>query len=187
MTTATISRPRTYTAEEFLNLPNGKIYELLDGKLVRRCVGQESSWVEIVIGAMLHSFVTPRRLGFLFSSSIGMKIFPDRPDHIPRPDLAFVRRERLPGGRPSGGYLETVPDLVVEVISLRDNVLALDRKLREYREIGIPLIWVVYPEARTVHVIRENGPEVTFAVGQHLDAEPALPGFSCDVAEFFPE
>ena len=186
MTTATISRPKTYTPDEFLNLPNGKMYELVDGKLVRRRVGQESSWVETIIISILQNFVSQRRLGFLFSASIGMKIFPDH-GRIPRPDVAFVRRERLPGGRPSGGFLETVPDLVVEVISLRDNASALERKLREYREVGIPLIWVVYPATRTVRIIRENEFETTLKVGDLLDGEPALPGFSCEVAEFFPE
>jgi Uma2 family endonuclease len=97
-----------------------------------------------------------------------------------------VRRERLPGG-PAGGYLETVPDMVVEVISPGDNALAFELKLQEYRDVGIPLVWVVYPELRSVHVIRGNAPVTVLRMGDTLDGEPAFPGFSCDVAEFFPE
>ena len=187
MTTAPASPPRTYTAEEFLKLPMAKLYELLDGELVRRSMSKRSAGVITAIIGLFYAYVTAGRLGFLFDSSIGMRIFPDRPDHVPRPDMAYVRRERLPGGYGSGGYLEIVPDFIVEVVSRGDNALALGQKLLEYRQVGVPLIWIVYPELRTVHVIRENGPEVTFAVGQRLDAEPAVPGFSCAVAEIFAE
>lgn len=171
--------------EDFCNLPDSKMYELLDGELFERNSGQLSSCVGAIVGANLSSFVFPSRLGFLFDWSIGVRIFPGKPERIRRPGLAFVRRERMPGG-PDGEFLETVPDLVVEVIAPDDSAIALQAKLQEYRDVGVPLIWVVYPELRTVHVIRGDRPISVLRMGDQLDGEPALPGFACDVADFFP-
>jgi len=43
----------------------------------------------------------------------------------------FVRKERLPSGRLPEGFLTVVPDLVVKVVSPRDNAANLERKLNE--------------------------------------------------------
>ncbi len=42
MSTATATR---YTPQDLLALPDGKRYELVDGRLVERKTGAESSWV----------------------------------------------------------------------------------------------------------------------------------------------
>ena len=34
-----------YTPEDLLAMPNGKDYELVDGRLVERNMGAESSWI----------------------------------------------------------------------------------------------------------------------------------------------
>lgn len=186
MTTAP-APPRIYSADEFFTMPNGELYELLDGELVERSMGHESSWIAVIISAALTHFSLPRRLGFVSDSSLGLRIFPGRPGRIPRPDVSYIRRERLPGGRPSAGFLEDAPDLVVEVVSPGDAAMMLEVKVTEYRQVGIPLIWVVYSESRQVHVIRENGPEVTLGMDDMLTGEPALPGFTMRVADVFPE
>ena len=37
------------------------------------------------------------------------------------------------------------PDLIVEVISPRENAEGLARKLNDYRDAGVPIVWVIYP------------------------------------------
>ncbi len=184
MTTAPVSP--LLTAEQFVALPDGEQYELLDGELVERVVGQESSMIAILVAQTLANFVYPSRIGYIFDGSLGLKIFPNRPRRIPRADLTFIRRSRLPQG-PSGGLLEVAPDLVVEVVSPGDEASMLERKLSDYREAGIPLIWVIYPATRQVHVIQENGPEHTRGQQDVLTGEPVLPGFSCPVGSLFPD
>ena len=38
------------------------------------------------------------------------------------------------------------PDLAVEVVSPRDMAGDVDRKVREYGELPVPLLWVIFPE-----------------------------------------
>ena len=48
------------------------------------------------------------------------------------------------------------PDLAVEVISPNDLATEIDQKVAEYLGAGVPLVWVVHPEARAVRVHRAS-------------------------------
>jgi Uma2 family endonuclease len=50
-------------------------------------------------------------------------------------------------------YLEAPPDLVVEVLSPSNARREVERKLEDYRRIGVLECWLVSPEAETVEVL----------------------------------
>ena len=64
------------------------------------------------------------------------------------------RSGRLPGDVAPEGWVKIPPDLAVEVVSPNDSVEDLEEKLDDYRKARVPLIWVIYPEARKVKVHR---------------------------------
>ena len=52
--------------------------------------------------------------------------------------------------------------------------------------LGLPLIWVVSPTARTVRILRSNGMTTILREGDELSGEDVVPGFVCPVAAIFP-
>ena len=147
-------------------------------------MGSMSSWLGGYLFARVFAFVSEHRLGWVFPQETGMAIWPNR-RRVRKPDLTFIRRGRLKGGRPNEGWLLTVPDLVVEVVSPRDQVEELELKLEHYREAEIPVIWVIYPATRRAHVLGFNRPRVELGPDGVLEGESILPGFSLPLAELF--
>jgi Uma2 family endonuclease len=78
-----------------------------------------------------------------------------------------------------------VPNLAVEVVCPTDRVEDVHRKVDQYLESGIRLVWILWPQTHTVRIYvadettRELGPDDT------LDGGDVLPGFSVRVGELF--
>jgi Uma2 family endonuclease len=98
----------------------------------------------------------------------------------------YYRAGRLDAAHLPSGHLTLVPDLVAEVISPRDIAEEVESKVREYLRAGVPVIWLVYPEARTVHVIRPGGRATLLDDAGTLTGEEILPGFETPVSKLFP-
>ena len=165
-------------------MPESEGAELLDGVIVEKNVGNESSWLGTEIASLISAFIRGKRLGRVFGAENGIRIWPGRPNHIRKPDVTFVRQGKLPGNRPVKGWQEVVPDLVVEVVSPNDNAEDLERKLVDYREGGIPLIWVIFPGTRSAQVLTQTARLDVHPSGV-LEGGEALPGFSLALQELF--
>ena len=50
---------------------------------------------------------------------------------------------------------------------------------------GVRLVWVVYPDTRTVVVYPQDEPVTELNENESLDGGDVLPGFSCAVADIF--
>lgn len=172
------------TPEEFLVMGDEAGAELVDGHIVEVPMGSMSSWLGGYLHHLLMNFVLEGRLGWVFPQETPMRVWPNR-STVRKADLTFVRRGRLPGGQPDEGWLTTVPDLVVEVVSPTDRAGELERKLEDYRDAGIPLIWVIYPETHRAQVLGANRPRTELGPDGLLDGEDVLPGFTCSLRELF--
>lgn len=87
-----------------------------------------------------------------------------------QPDVLFISLARLAqGGIPQKGFLAVAPELVVEVISDSETKQRVEDKLKDYVEIGVSECWRVWPETRTVEVLRLNagGYEVAATYGEN--------------------
>src|SRR4051794_13564335 len=152
----TINAPATVTPEDLLTMPDAVNYELVDGRLVERNMGMESSEIAIRIALLLGTFLRGHPLGRLFGADASYRCFPTAPGKVRKPDVSFIRTSRLPGGRaPRRGHCSIPPDLAVEVVSPDDEATELDQKVDEYLTAGVPLVWLVWPESRTVVVYRQ--------------------------------
>ena len=170
--------PRLMTAEELLhaNLPD-KRTELVRGRLVvREPAGDRHGRVAMNLALRLGAHVAGAELGQLFAAETGFTLF-QAPDTVRAPDVAFIRRERLP--QATTGFLQIAPDVAVEVLSPGDRAGGVLAKVGDWLEAGTRLVWVIDPERRIARVYRPDGTESSLTEGQSLDGEDVVPGFSC--------
>jgi Uma2 family endonuclease len=183
---AMVATKTQYTLEDLLAMLDSKSYELVDGQLVERNMGAESSWVggQLLIG--LGTSCKDHRLGWVLPADNGYQCFPHQPGLVRRPDVSFIRYGRLPGEVLPRGWVEISPDLAVEVVSPNDEIEQLEEKLDDYQKVGVPLIWVIYPRQRKVMVYRSDGSEDRLRESDELSGEDVVPAFRCPVRERFP-
>jgi Uma2 family endonuclease len=185
MSTAIASEAR-YTPEDLLAMPDGKRYELVNGRLVERNRGAESSWVGTRLTSRLDRFCEDHNLGIVWAADNGYQCFAHAPGLVRRPDVSFVKKGRLSGDIAPKGWVKIAPDLAVEVVSPNDTAEDLEEKLDDYRTAGVPLIWVIYPELRKVRIIRLGGPVGELREHDVLSGEDVIPGFRCPLREILP-
>ena len=82
--------------------------------------------------------------------------------------------------------IDAVPTLVVEILSPSEVKEDTTRKLKLYRDAGVPLVWLLDPDFRTVTVHRPGVEPVMLNATHDLDGGDALPGFRVPVARLFP-
>jgi Uma2 family endonuclease len=102
-------------------------------------------------------------------------------------DALFVTSASLPIRESPEGYLETIPELVVEVASKNDTPAYLQRKVDDYLAAGVTLVWVADLRRRTVTAHRPNAAPVVLGEDEVLTAEDIIPGFSASVRELLAE
>lgn len=171
--------PTLMTAEELLHLRiSDKRSELVRGVLVvREPPGYRHGRVAMELGRRIANHVVERGLGSVFAAETGFTLSRD-PDTVRAPDVAFIRRERLPDPEPTG-FPDLAPDLVVEVLSSDDRPGKVLAQVADWLSAGSRLVWVVDPERRLARVYRQDGTEALATASDPLDGEDVLPGFSC--------
>ncbi|MGH2532073.1 MAG: Uma2 family endonuclease [Thermomicrobiales bacterium] len=177
---------KVMTADDLMQIEDGGfLYELIRGELIRMSpAGGPHGWIGFEAGALIRDFARPRGLGEVFNAETGY-LFEIDPDTVLAPDASFIRTERLPPLRASGGYLTVVPDLVVEVLSPSDRRSYIDEKIRQYLAVGVKLLWSVDPRRKSVTVYAPNRDPILLTEDAELDGEDVLPGFRLPVAALF--
>ena len=182
MATAT-TRVR-FTYEDYLNTPEDKRYELLDGELV---MATSPTWqhqrTEMKLGIRLGGFVELHELGETASAHMDVVL---SDTDVVQPDLLFVSRERIRIIAPDA--IRGAPDLVVEILSPSTARRDLTFKRRLYAKHCVKEYWQVNIDERRVTVLSlGNGDYEVAAVygsGETLSS-PILPGFALAIDEIF--
>ena len=182
---STVAAPPRFTPDDLLHMEDRGLYELVDGQLVEKPISSLSRETAGVITIGLGIFLRQNRLGVLYPEQT-FQCFPDDPDLVRRPDIAFVSRERV-GGVSETGHVKISPDLAIEVISPNDTIYELDEKLADYRSAGVKLVWVVDPKWKTVRIHRADRTVSELFAGDTLGGEQVLPGFSVAVDDLIPK
>ena len=173
------------TADDLSAMPDEKQYELVAGRLVKRKMGNWAGVVSATVSRMVGNFNAANPSGYVLNSDAGYRIFPESVLTVRKPDVSFVRFGGFPGGTPSTGYDAIVPDLAVEVLSPNDLAYEVDEKREEYRQAGVPLVWIINPQTKTVQICRADGSVAILHEPDELSGEAVLPGFRCQVADLF--
>ena len=182
----TTTQPKLLTADDLLRLHSeGVRGELIRGVLCKTMpAGIEHGRIVTNLVIELGNFVRSGALGTLVASDSGVWLERD-PDTVREPDIAFFSAARMPLDARITGYAETVPDLVVEVVSPSDSRREVHDKAHMWLGHGVRLVWVVHPETRTVDVHRPDHEVATVADQGALDGLDVLPGFTCEVSAVF--
>lgn len=174
-----------YTAEDLLRLNSDHTYELVDGKLLEKNMGAEAGVIAANLIALLRAHTRGQGLGWISTDDCGFQLFAGKPNRVRKPDVSFIRRGRLPDDRIPRGNVALHPDLAVEIVSPNDLAEDVEARINDYLQAGTPLLWVVYPNVRSVHIFRPDGTANRRREGEELIGEEVLPDFRCPVNEIF--
>jgi Uma2 family endonuclease len=179
------SRERLVTVEEFARIPDDDHrYELVEGRVIRMSPpGSRHAVLAARLTLLLSRHIEEHGLGVVMSS--GGFHLASRPDTVREPDVAFVRADRIPASGVPDGFWPGPADLAVEIRSPRDRRSEIAAKVREYLGRGVPLVWVVDPNARTVTVHLPDQTPVILEGNATLDGGSVVPGFSCPLERIF--
>jgi Uma2 family endonuclease len=103
------------------------------------------------------------------------------------PDVSVTRWDKAPAtlAERRHGAIQTLPDLAIEITSPDDRPTRIADKLAFYLRAGVPLVWIVDPDERTIAVYAPGSPPKMFSAGDVLDARPVLSEFSLPVSDLF--
>ena len=107
------------------------------------------------------------------------------PDRVVGADVAFITNASLPTRLSPEGYLETIPELVVEVKSKNDTMAEVERKVADYFRAGVKVILVPDPAKKTVTVYRPGQTSHVLIENDVLTVEDIIPGLKMLVADAF--
>ncbi len=180
--------------DDLLTMPeDGWRYEVVEGVLVRMAgSGDLATRIAATIIIVLGAFVRPRRLGRITGADGVYKFQGARTGLLP--DVGFYGVALYPHVTDRDKPIPFAPELAVEVASPSQNADHMAAKAQRYLHSGTQLIWVVWPHAETIDVwrpadlrphARDMRPSKTLSMGDMLDGENVVPGFSHPVDDVF--
>lgn len=167
------------------SLPSGDVsYELDDGRLIVMAPpggmhgsGQARFATELTVQGERQGH------GRAFAE-VGI-VLRRNPDRLVGADAAFVAARSLPFRLSPEGYLETIPELAVEIRSKNDTTPEILRKVAEYLAAGVVAVWLVDPDRQSVTEYRSGQPAHEFTSSDTLTIPDVIPGFHVAVSSLF--
>ena len=166
---------------------NRRRFYLIDGELFEMSpVQRVHSRLASLIDFFLRGYVMSKDLGEVH---VELGFYPaDDRSTLLAPDVAFVSHARL-SGQPEDGFLSTMPDLAIEIVSPSNSLRQIRRKAQIYLDNGASLVWIVRPTEKGVDVCRATGSRLDIEFVAHdgvLSGEAVLPGFELELKRLFP-
>jgi Uma2 family endonuclease len=174
------------TAEQFGTRPDpGYPEELIQGRIVTMPPptprhGQICSKVDRLLG----TFADEHDLGHVLRNDSGVITERD-PDTVRGADVSFYGYAKVPRGKIRKGYLDVVPDLVVEVRCADDRWGDILAKINEYLDAGVVVVIVLDPEPERAYVFRSDQPPRMLGPDEELTVSDLLGDFRAAVRRFF--
>jgi len=185
MSTASVPTP-LLTAEQFAARPDpGYPEELVRGRIVPTPMpkprhGQICGRAYFLLCAHIEA----QDLGHLLSNDSGV-ITERGPDTVRGADISFYSFTRVPKGPLPDRYLDTPPDLVVEVLSPSDRWPKVLAKVAEYLDAGTTAVLVLDDQRRQAQLYRADGTTRLLDAEEELTIPDLLGEFRLRVGRFF--
>ncbi len=168
----------TMTLDEFL-ARDIEGYEYVKGELIpMSSPSLGHAKISTRITHYLFTYVSENQLGDVYVEA-GFKVG----ERGMKPDVAFISTARLPEDESKGSPIP--PDFAVEVVSPTDVQWRITEKVQAYLEAGTQMVWVVESVMKTVTVYRSATDIKVFTTNDTLTGEDVVPGFACQVTQFF--
>ena len=175
------------TAEQLWELPDvpGKRFELHHGELVE--MPGAGAFHGLIVGIVYSVLAAVARQsgGYAFPDGVSY-ILSRRPDNVRIPDVSFVASSNVPQDGVPVGFWPIAPDLAVEIVSPHDRAAEIYAKTRDYLNAGTQIVWVLWPETRSVTVTDATGASRELGPVDTLDGGSLLPNLQVRVADLFP-
>ena len=187
---ATTARPLRAEDLPTIPVPNDVAgYELVAGELVPVMpAGMAHNEVAFALMSRLKDYQLATSSGLaVWDSWFKLGLTRD-PEQVRAPDVAYVKKERFQN---LNGKLPAIapfpPDLAVEVYSSTNERKAqdFDQRVRDFLDAGIPLVWIIHPDARFATVFHPDGRARFLRETEWLDGEDVLPGLRISLEELF--
>lgn len=174
------------TADDLWRMPrDGRRHELIRGELRSMApAGADHGDVTNNFAFLLTAHVRAGALGRVFAAETGFRLARN-PDTVVGADVAFVRADRIPAGGVPKGFWEGAPDLAVETVSPSDTLEEVEEKVDAYLAAGARAVLVLNPRRKTITSHRSGNNPVVQHIGETLNLDDVVPGFSCAVATVF--
>jgi Uma2 family endonuclease len=174
------------TAEEFAERPDpGYPEELVRGRIVPMPMPKPRHGQ--ICGrtyALFHAQVDANDIGHLLSNDAGV-ITERGPDTVRGADISFYSYARVPKGPLPDRYLDTPPDLVVEVLSPSDRWPKVLAKVAEYLDAGTAVVIVLDDQRRMAQLYHADGTTRLLGAEDELALPYLLGDFRVRVGRFF--
>jgi len=187
MTLQVFDSERRIVAEEFLlripgwtwerylaEAPETQICEYEHGELIVHSPAKRPHQEEVgFLTYLLRGMCSRRGLGRVYNGPSVLRV----PGEVGRePDIVVVSAAEAPRVLQQEDYVDTVPVLIVEVMSKSTRALDLVTKAQEYAALGAPEYWVVDLERKlaVVHRLRTGRYEVTTIGSGRLESSSLL-------------
>lgn len=159
-----------------------RLFEVHAGELIAMPLsGDIASELALELARVISNFVREYRLGRVTGADGGY-VLTREPTVLYAPDVGYIAKD---GAHPrTGKFYEGAPDLAVEVISPHDRAGEIQLKIQNYLRYGTRLVWVVYPDTRTIAEHQGSGSH-TLTQADTLEGGTVLPGFSLRISDLF--
>ena len=149
MTTRTL-----VTADELLRMPDdGKRYELIDGELIEMApAGSRHGEIAASVVIVLGHYVRKNNLGTIFAAETGFLLRYD-PDTVRAPMRLHCKGSATSRGVPFG-FMTRFPTSSSKSFPPTTGQVKSRKKIEQWIEHGVKLVWLVYPERRSITVYR---------------------------------
>ena len=173
-----------FTYQDYLNTPDDKRYELLDGELVTVSTpGELHQSVSAQLGWRLVQFASENNSGRVYHAPFDVVL---SDTDVVQPDLLFVSNERSQIITPKN--IQGAPDLVVEILSPSTATRDRTYKRTLYARYGVKEYWMVDTtgEDVTILLLGDRGFEVVDVYGEsEALTSPTLGGFRFNLDDIF--
>jgi Uma2 family endonuclease len=184
---ASLPNPQTVTYEEWLRMPEvtDAIEEVVDGEIR---ISPPYKWKHALTAQQVGNALDVQldaREAIVVTASFGL-VIRKAPLTSRVPDVAVFQMSTM---IEQDGYVHSAPQLVVEVLSPGNTRRERERKLADYASLGVPEMWVVSPEARTVEVLYLEGGFLRSAqaLTQGVLEPRQFPGVQIQIAGIWPD
>jgi Uma2 family endonuclease len=173
------------TYQEFRQLPDdGKRYELIGGEVhLTPAPNTKHQYVVHNLDMALSLYVQKNKLGEVWEAPLDVRLTEDT---ALQPDLVFVARRRVEIIREE--FIAGAPDLVVEVLSASTAGHDRATKLPIYAEAGVPEVWLIDSQAKTVEVLKLQGKKYfvdAILAGEQVLTSDLFPGWQLPLRDLF--
>ncbi|MBI3329003.1 MAG: Uma2 family endonuclease [Nitrospinae bacterium] len=160
-------------------------YEVIDGvRVEREPMGAFETVLASWLCHLINSFAAGKKLGLAVNETLF--VLNAARNLQRRPDVAFVSYARWPASvvarEPAWNV---VPDLAIEIVSPTNLAEEIDRKITDYFQSEVRLVWVFYPDSGRVYDYQSPTHVSILERTDTLDGGEVLPGFRLPIAQLY--